>query len=45
MEEIKNAKYNLKNLSDEERRQNAEKIMNKLASLMEDDDYDEEEIS
>ena len=44
MEEIKNAKYNSKNLSDEERRINAENIMNKLAALMEDDDYDNEEI-
>jgi hypothetical protein len=42
--EIKNAKYNSKNLSDEERRLNAENIMNKLAALMEDDDYDNEEI-
>ena len=44
MKEIKNAKYNSKNLSDDERRQNAENIMNKLASLMEDDEYDDEEI-
>ena len=45
MSQIKNCKENNKNLSDEERRQNAEEIMNKLAGMMDlgSDDDDEDE--
>ena len=51
MEEIKNARETNKNLNDEERRKNAERIMNKLASMMDlgedgegEMDYGDEEI-
>ncbi len=51
MDEIKNARETNKNLGDEERRANAELIMNKLAKMMDlgedgegDIDYGDEEI-
>ena len=49
MEEIRNAKDLNPTLNDEERRQNAERIMNKLASMMDlgsddEDIYGDEEV-
>ena len=48
MEEIQNVRETNKHLGDAERRQNAEKIMNKLAAMMElgsdaEEDYGEED--
>jgi hypothetical protein len=42
MEEIKNVREINKNISDEDRRKNAEAIMLKLAKIMNFDDYGDE---